>query len=341
MFIVVVMLFAVCWLPYHGYFVYQFIDHQVISYKYVQHIFLSFYWLAMSNAMINPLVYYYMNARYMTTTLSALYHVNSIGTNRVCPLPTGCSRDNDGTLCDCENQISPVLQDRHLSMFVPSPEIVVGVWRDWSSRCSHSSREHWRSPFKSRSITTTRLDTLLFLCTVYLSIYDVVESSLLDVHSAVYPIDSIVLIMDSLTSALSIFFFTRLSFYTWVHTFDGRMHTWYPSMETWSCIQKIILAHNRSMQNDLRVAGSIGRLFYDCYCFFFLIYLLFTYITGWCTKPSCQNIPSAIYFCSCPPFFWRDSLVIILTRTHTMLWALSTSALSTAIYAYVPIFNWK
>ncbi|EFX77113.1 hypothetical protein DAPPUDRAFT_54432 [Daphnia pulex] len=68
MFMVIVMLFAVCWLPYHGYFVYQFIDDQVISYKYVQHIFLAFYWLAMSNAMINPLVYYYMNARFFNLT---------------------------------------------------------------------------------------------------------------------------------------------------------------------------------------------------------------------------------------------------------------------------------
>lgn len=64
MFMVIVTLFVVCWLPYHGYFVYQFIDDQVISYKYTQHIFLSFYWLAMSNTMINPLVYYYMNTRY-------------------------------------------------------------------------------------------------------------------------------------------------------------------------------------------------------------------------------------------------------------------------------------
>jgi tachykinin-like receptor len=63
MFMVIVTLFVVCWLPYHGYFVYQFIDDQVISYKYTQHIFLSFYWLAMSNTMINPLVYYYMNTR--------------------------------------------------------------------------------------------------------------------------------------------------------------------------------------------------------------------------------------------------------------------------------------
>jgi tachykinin receptor 3 len=61
---VIVTLFVVCWLPYHGYFVYQFIDDQIISYKYSQHIFLTFYWLAMSNTMINPLVYYYMNTRY-------------------------------------------------------------------------------------------------------------------------------------------------------------------------------------------------------------------------------------------------------------------------------------
>ncbi|XP_057370381.2 neuromedin-K receptor-like isoform X2 [Daphnia carinata] len=74
MFMVIVVLFAVCWLPYHGYFVYQFIDHQVISYKYVQHIFLSFYWLAMSNAMINPLVYYYMNARFRQYFKTVLCH---------------------------------------------------------------------------------------------------------------------------------------------------------------------------------------------------------------------------------------------------------------------------
>ena len=60
---VVVGLFIICWLPYQSYFVYQFIDDQMASYKYIQPIFLSFYWLAMSNAMINPLVYYFMNAR--------------------------------------------------------------------------------------------------------------------------------------------------------------------------------------------------------------------------------------------------------------------------------------
>ncbi len=64
MFIVVVTLFTVSWLPYHGYFFYQYIDVDVITYRYTQHVFLAFYWLAMSNAMINPIVYYYMNGRY-------------------------------------------------------------------------------------------------------------------------------------------------------------------------------------------------------------------------------------------------------------------------------------
>ncbi len=63
MFMVVVTLFVICWLPYHGFFVYQFINDQVVSYKHIRHIYLSFYWLAMSNTMINPLVYYYMNSR--------------------------------------------------------------------------------------------------------------------------------------------------------------------------------------------------------------------------------------------------------------------------------------
>ena len=79
MFIVVVLLFAVCWLPYHSYFVYQFIDRHVTKYKYVQQIFLGFYWLAMSNAMINPLVYYYMNARFVHLRLlcndNVIFHV--------------------------------------------------------------------------------------------------------------------------------------------------------------------------------------------------------------------------------------------------------------------------
>merc|ERR1711974_389887 len=31
---------------------------------YIQHVYLGFYWLAMSNSMFNPLIYYWMNARF-------------------------------------------------------------------------------------------------------------------------------------------------------------------------------------------------------------------------------------------------------------------------------------
>ncbi|XP_044257934.1 tachykinin-like peptides receptor 86C isoform X1 [Tribolium madens] len=64
MFIFVVFIFAICWLPYHGYFLYVYYDTEIIFSKYTQHVYLAFYWFAMSNAMVNPLIYYWMNARF-------------------------------------------------------------------------------------------------------------------------------------------------------------------------------------------------------------------------------------------------------------------------------------
>ncbi|KRT83801.1 G protein-coupled receptor, partial [Oryctes borbonicus] len=64
MFIFIVTVFCVCWLPYHGYFIYTHIDRSVVYSKYVQHVYLGFYWFAMANAMVNPLIYYWMNARF-------------------------------------------------------------------------------------------------------------------------------------------------------------------------------------------------------------------------------------------------------------------------------------
>lgn len=64
MFILVVFIFGICWLPYHGYFIYIFFDPYIIYKSYTQHLYLGFYWFAMSNAMVNPLIYYWMNARF-------------------------------------------------------------------------------------------------------------------------------------------------------------------------------------------------------------------------------------------------------------------------------------
>jgi tachykinin receptor 3 len=67
MFMVVVVIFAICWLPYHVYFIYTYHNKEVTTKPYIQHVYLSFYWLAMANAMINPAIYYGMNARYVHT----------------------------------------------------------------------------------------------------------------------------------------------------------------------------------------------------------------------------------------------------------------------------------
>ncbi|KAL4092309.1 hypothetical protein QTP88_026833 [Uroleucon formosanum] len=64
MFAVVVAIFLICWLPYHSYFVYAYHNKGIVVKTYVQDLFLSFYWLAMSNSMVNPIIYYWMNPRF-------------------------------------------------------------------------------------------------------------------------------------------------------------------------------------------------------------------------------------------------------------------------------------
>ncbi len=76
MFIVVVIIFGVCWLPYHGYFIYMYHDKDIVRKPFIQHVYLGFYWLAMANSMFNPLVYYWMNARFRAYFLAL---VESIG----------------------------------------------------------------------------------------------------------------------------------------------------------------------------------------------------------------------------------------------------------------------
>ncbi|XP_077561254.1 tachykinin-like peptides receptor 86C [Haemaphysalis longicornis] len=60
----VVLLFAVCWLPYHAYFLYVSHNPHVAYLDHIQHVYLAMYWLAMSHAMCNPIVYYCMNKRF-------------------------------------------------------------------------------------------------------------------------------------------------------------------------------------------------------------------------------------------------------------------------------------
>lgn len=61
--IVVVLTFAICWLPYHIYFIVTGIYQNVNRWKYIQQIYLASFWLAMSSTMYNPIIYCCLNKR--------------------------------------------------------------------------------------------------------------------------------------------------------------------------------------------------------------------------------------------------------------------------------------
>uniref|UniRef100_A0A665VTZ3 Substance-P receptor n=1 Tax=Echeneis naucrates TaxID=173247 RepID=A0A665VTZ3_ECHNA len=64
MMIVVVCTFAVCWLPYHVYFLlHQFFPH-LFEQRYIQQVYLAVMWLAMSSTMYNPIIYCCLNSRW-------------------------------------------------------------------------------------------------------------------------------------------------------------------------------------------------------------------------------------------------------------------------------------
>ncbi|CAB3239144.1 unnamed protein product [Arctia plantaginis] len=64
MMIVVVVIFAVCWLPFHVYFLVTSYYPEVVNYEHIQEIYLAIYWLAMSNSMYNPIIYCWMNSKF-------------------------------------------------------------------------------------------------------------------------------------------------------------------------------------------------------------------------------------------------------------------------------------
>ncbi|XP_072514734.1 tachykinin receptor 1b [Salminus brasiliensis] len=64
MMIVVVCTFAVCWLPFHVYFlVHQFSPH-LFEERFIQQVYLGIMWLAMSSTMYNPIIYCFLNDRF-------------------------------------------------------------------------------------------------------------------------------------------------------------------------------------------------------------------------------------------------------------------------------------
>ncbi|XP_026106650.1 neuromedin-K receptor-like [Carassius auratus] len=64
MMIIVVVTFAICWMPYHVYFLVTGLNKQLVRWKFIQQIYLSVMWLAMSSTMYNPIIYCCLNSRF-------------------------------------------------------------------------------------------------------------------------------------------------------------------------------------------------------------------------------------------------------------------------------------
>ncbi|XP_077102054.1 tachykinin receptor 3-like [Siphateles boraxobius] len=64
MMIVVVVTFALCWLPYHIYFIVTGLNKRLNKRKSIQQVYLSVLWLAMSSTMYNPIIYCCLNGRF-------------------------------------------------------------------------------------------------------------------------------------------------------------------------------------------------------------------------------------------------------------------------------------
>ncbi|XP_051059210.1 substance-P receptor [Phodopus roborovskii] len=64
MMIVVVCTFAICWLPFHIFFLLPYINPDLYVKKFIQQVYLAIMWLAMSSTMYNPIIYCCLNDRF-------------------------------------------------------------------------------------------------------------------------------------------------------------------------------------------------------------------------------------------------------------------------------------
>ncbi|XP_047446940.1 tachykinin receptor 1a [Mugil cephalus] len=64
MMIVVVCTFAICWLPYHVFFLLHEFFPDIFEERFIQQVYLAIMWLAMSSTMYNPIIYCCLNDRF-------------------------------------------------------------------------------------------------------------------------------------------------------------------------------------------------------------------------------------------------------------------------------------
>ena len=75
MFGFVVVAFAICWLPYHAYFLYTYHHKDVVRSALTKHVYLGIYWVAMINTTINPMIYFWMNMTFRKYFLRAILYL--------------------------------------------------------------------------------------------------------------------------------------------------------------------------------------------------------------------------------------------------------------------------
>ncbi|OUC44227.1 7 transmembrane receptor [Trichinella nativa] len=73
MLVMIVVAFTFCWLPYETYLVLNEVWPQVNEYYYINVIFFSAHWLAMSNSCLNPIIYGVYNKKFQREYLRAFY----------------------------------------------------------------------------------------------------------------------------------------------------------------------------------------------------------------------------------------------------------------------------
>ncbi|TRY80241.1 hypothetical protein TCAL_12372 [Tigriopus californicus] len=96
MMVMVVFIFGVCWLPYHVYFIISNAYPEINYSPHIQDIYLAIYWLAMSNAMYNPMIYCFMNSRFRQGFMRVFNFFKRI----VCPM--SFSSGSSGTQANVE-----------------------------------------------------------------------------------------------------------------------------------------------------------------------------------------------------------------------------------------------
>ncbi|KTG43046.1 hypothetical protein cypCar_00006868 [Cyprinus carpio] len=161
MMIVVVCTFAVCWLPYHVYFlIYQFYP-QLFEHPFIQQVYLTIMWLAMSSTMYNPIIYCCLNDRFRAGFKQAFrccpcvpegsYEGLELKSTRYFQTQTSLYRASR-----METTVSCVMQD--------GQKVTFGSIRGAAGRSAvHSpSREFASNGSSSRSISKTMSETSSF-----------------------------------------------------------------------------------------------------------------------------------------------------------------------------------